>query len=120
MANQAKTVEPPDVVKEFAAEYPEVWDAYNRLGEATAAAGPLEERTQRLLKLAVAIGAQRQGAVNSHVRRALAAGCTPQELIQVGILAIPTVGWPAAFAAICWIKETIGKRSSKLQAPSSK
>jgi alkylhydroperoxidase/carboxymuconolactone decarboxylase family protein YurZ len=110
MAEGAKTVEPPDVVKEFAAEYPEVWETYNRLGEATAAAGPLEEHTQRLLKLAIAIGAQRQGAVNSHARRALAAGCTPQELIHVGILAIPTLGWPAAFAAICWIKEIIARR----------
>jgi alkylhydroperoxidase/carboxymuconolactone decarboxylase family protein YurZ len=109
MAKQAGQVEPPDVVKEFAAEHPEVWEAYNRLGAATAAAGPLDERTQRLIKLAVAIGAQRQGAVNSHVRRALAVGCAPEELIHVGILAIPTLGWPAAFAAICWIKETIAK-----------
>jgi hypothetical protein len=25
---------------------------------------------------------------------------------HVGILAIPTIGWPGAFAAICWIQET--------------
>jgi alkylhydroperoxidase/carboxymuconolactone decarboxylase family protein YurZ len=109
MPERAKSVEPPDVVKEFAAAHPEVWEAYNRLGEVTAA-GPLDERTQRLTKLALAIGAQRQGAVNSHTRRALAAGCTPEELVHVGILAIPTLGWPAAFAAICWIQETIRKQ----------
>jgi alkylhydroperoxidase/carboxymuconolactone decarboxylase family protein YurZ len=103
--------EPPEVVREFAADYPRIWEAYNRLGEATAEAGPLDERTQRLAKLALAIGAQRQGAVNAHVRRALAAGCSPEELIHVGILAIPTLGWPAAFAAICWIHETIRKQA---------
>lgn len=103
----------PPVLEEFAERYPEVWEAYNRLGEATAAAGPLDEKTQRLLKLAIAMGAQRQGAVNSHTRRALAAGCTPEELIHVGILAISTIGWPAAFAAICWIQETVAKQRER-------
>jgi alkylhydroperoxidase/carboxymuconolactone decarboxylase family protein YurZ len=113
MTQRGGSVEPPDVVKRFAAEHPEVWEAYNRLGEATAAAGPLDERMQRLVKLAIAIGSQRQGAVNSHSRRALAAGCSPKEILQVGILAIPTIGWPAAFAAICWMNETIESGSAE-------
>ena len=102
MTKPATTGELPTVLAEFAAQYPQVWEAYNRLGEATAAAGPLDEKTQRLLKLAVAIGSQRQGAVHSHTRRALAAGCTPEELVHVGILAITTIGWSAAFAASGW------------------
>jgi alkylhydroperoxidase/carboxymuconolactone decarboxylase family protein YurZ len=110
MADAKQSRDLPTVVEEFAAEYPQVWDAYNRLGEATSEAGPLDERTRRLIKLALAIGAQRQGAVNSHTRRALTAGCTPGELVHVGILAVPTIGWPGAFAAICWIKETIARR----------
>ena len=73
----------------------------------------MDTKTQRLLKLAIAIGSQRAGAVNSHTRRALKAGCTPDELVHVGILAITTVGWPAAFAAICWIQETIAKQDAK-------
>jgi alkylhydroperoxidase/carboxymuconolactone decarboxylase family protein YurZ len=112
MADAMRPGDLPTVVEEFAAEYPQVWDAYNRLGEATSEAGPLDEKARRLIKLALAIGAQRQGAVNSHTRRALAAGCTPEELIHVGILAIPTIGWPGAFAAICWIKETIARRQT--------
>src|SRR5690349_20799854 len=88
----------PEVVAAFADQYPEVWAAYQRLGAAAGNAGPLNEKTQRLLKLAIAIGAQRQGAVHSHAKRALKAGCTPEELVQVGILAITTVGWPGAFA----------------------
>jgi alkylhydroperoxidase/carboxymuconolactone decarboxylase family protein YurZ len=108
------------VLKEFAAEYPQVWEAYNRLGEATAGAGPLEEKTQRLLKLALAIGAQRQGAVHSHTRRALAAGCTAEELVHVGILAIPTIGWPGAFAALCWIREIIARRQSQRESSPSR
>jgi hypothetical protein len=56
MTKPATTGELPQVLEEFAARYPQVWEAYNRLGEATAAAGPLDEKTQRLLKLAIAIG----------------------------------------------------------------
>jgi AhpD family alkylhydroperoxidase len=104
MAQRANADDLPDIVTQFAGEYPEVWTAYNRLGNASAEAGPLDEKTQRLVKLAVAIGGQRQGAVNSHTRRALAAGCSAEEIVHVGILAITTMGWPAAFAAICWIR----------------
>jgi AhpD family alkylhydroperoxidase len=113
MADGAKAGELPAVLEEFAAQYPQVWDAYNRLGGAAGDAGPLDEKTQRLIKLAIAIGGQRQGAVNSHTRRALAAGCTPQELMHTGILAITTLGWPAAFAAICWMKETMEKQTRR-------
>ncbi len=105
MANK----ELPEVLQEFATKYPQVWEAYNRLGEATAQAGPLDERTQRLVKLAIAIGAGREGAVHSHARRALKAGIAPEELIHVGLLAITTIGWSGAFAAITWIMDVLPK-----------
>jgi 4-carboxymuconolactone decarboxylase len=108
----------PDVVAAFAERYPEVWEAYDRLGAAAGAAGPLDEKTQRLVKLAIAIGAQRQGAVHSHAKRALKAGCTPEELVQVGILAVTTIGWPGAFAAICWINDIVARvEARKDQGP---
>lgn len=115
MTKPATPAELPAVLEEFASRHPQVWDAYNRLGEATSAAGPLDEKSQRLVKLAIAIGSQRQGAVHSHTRRALAAGCSPEELLHVGILAITTVGWPAAFAAICWIQDTVVKQNRSVE-----
>jgi alkylhydroperoxidase/carboxymuconolactone decarboxylase family protein YurZ len=113
MADQVNLSELPDVLAEFAGEYPHVWAAYNRMGNAVAEAGPLDDKTQRLAKLAIAIGSQRQGAVHSHTRRALAAGCSPEEIIHVGILAITTIGWPGAFAAICWMKDTLAKQKKR-------
>ncbi|NCO32957.1 MAG: hypothetical protein AUJ92_09685 [Armatimonadetes bacterium CG2_30_59_28] len=103
----------PGVLAKFAEAYPDVWEAYNNLGAAIACAGPLDEKTQRLVKLAIAIGSGRQGAVNAHTRRALKAGLAPEELVHVGILAVTTNGWPSAFAAICWINETIEKQRRK-------
>lgn len=103
----------PNVVEEFSKDQPAVWEAYNRLGEAVAEAGPIDAKTQRLLKLAIAIGAGREGAVRSHARRGLKAGLTPEELQQTALLGITTVGWPRAFATHCWISEVIEKSQSK-------
>ncbi|MCS6817059.1 MAG: carboxymuconolactone decarboxylase family protein [Acidobacteriota bacterium] len=105
MVNQENEL--PQALREFAQKYPQVWEAYNQLGKAAAEAGPLDERTQRLVKLALAIGAGRQGAVHSHARRALKAGVSADELIHVGLLAITTIGWSGAFAAITWMMDVL-------------
>jgi alkylhydroperoxidase/carboxymuconolactone decarboxylase family protein YurZ len=118
MAEQPEPKDLPPVLAEFAAQHPEVWEAYLRLGEASTAAGPLDEKTQRLAKLAIAVGSQRQGAVTSHTKRALQSGCAPEALRHVGILAVTTVGWPGAFAAICWINEAIARFNPPAQAGS--
>ncbi len=95
----------PPFVEKIAQRYPEIWEAYNALGKAAAGAGPLDAKTERLVKLALATGAGLQGAVHSHARRGLAAGLTGEELEQVGLLAITTVGWPSAMAALSWIQD---------------
>ena len=64
----------PSAAEAIAREHPAVWRAYSALGKATSEAGPLNGATLRLVKLALAIGASREGAVHSHTRRALAEG----------------------------------------------
>jgi alkylhydroperoxidase/carboxymuconolactone decarboxylase family protein YurZ len=86
-------------------QYPEVWDAYAELGRACAEAGPLDDRTRRLVKLALAVGARSEGAVHSHVRRAADEGIEPEALKQVAMLAIPTLGLPTGVAALTWIED---------------
>jgi alkylhydroperoxidase/carboxymuconolactone decarboxylase family protein YurZ len=95
----------PRIVEKFARERPRIWEAYNQLGEAAAEAGPLDARTQRLVKVALAVGGGLEGAVHSHVRRGLSAGLTKEEIEHVALLAITTVGWPSAIAALSWIEE---------------
>ena len=97
----------PSVVDEFAKEQPVVWEAYNQLGKAAAEAGPLDSKTRRLIKLAIAVGAGREGAVRAHARRGRKMGIAEDELEHVAMLAITTAGWPAAFAARCWIRDPI-------------
>ena len=85
--------------------HPAIWEAYSKLGEACAHAGPLDAQTIRLVKLALAIGAASEGATHSHVRRAVDEGLSKQSIKQVAMLAIPTLGFPRANAALTWIED---------------
>jgi AhpD family alkylhydroperoxidase len=97
----------PSRWEEFANSYPEVWRAFCELGEASADAGPLDERTRRLVKLAIAVGKGSEGAVHSHVRRAVAEGLTAEELRHVAVLAITTLGFSSAMAALSWMDDIL-------------
>ncbi len=95
----------PSGAGKVATDYPAVWDAFSRLGKACSESGPLDVRTRRLVKLALAVGAGSEGAVHSHMRRALREGVEPEALKQVAMLAIPTIGLPAGVAALTWIED---------------
>lgn len=101
---------PPSGAGIFAREFPEAWTAYEALGKACAEAGPLDGRERRLLKLALAIGAGSEGAVHSHARQALAEGLSAEELKQVALLSITTLGFPAAMKGFSWIRDILEDR----------
>ncbi len=101
----------PPLVQDVAARYPAVWEAFNRLGDSVASAGPLDDKTQRLVKLAIAVGAGLQGGLHSHVRRGLAEGIAPEEMRHVALLAITTVGWPSAMARLSWMEDIFDERA---------
>jgi alkylhydroperoxidase/carboxymuconolactone decarboxylase family protein YurZ len=99
---------------DFTAKYPNVADAYERLGKEVHAAGPLTERERALVKLAISIGAGLEGGAHSHARKALGAGLSKDELYHVALLAIQTIGFPSAMAALSWIDDVVkGKKTKK-------
>ncbi len=99
----------PSRAGQLASENPELWEAYQALGKACAEAGPLDDRTRRIVKLALAVGVRSEGAVHSHARRGIGEGLSPDELRHVAALAIPTIGFPAAVAALTWIEDVLDK-----------
>jgi AhpD family alkylhydroperoxidase len=101
----------PKHYRNFIENYPEVAKAYEALGNAVHTAGPLDSKTRALIKLAISIGARLEGAVHSHVRKALEAGCTPEEIRQVALLSLPTIGLPSMMAALSWIDDIIEKKN---------
>ena len=100
-----KIEELPSGAGEVARAYHAVWDAYAALGKATAEAGPLDQKTRRLVKLALSIGASSEGAVHSHTRRAIEEGVSKDQLKQVALLAIATLGLPQAVKGLTWIED---------------
>jgi alkylhydroperoxidase/carboxymuconolactone decarboxylase family protein YurZ len=97
--------QPPSSHRRFTRRFPTLARAWE-LANAEAATGPLDARTERLVKLAVAVGAQRESAVHSAVRKALDEGVTLAEMEQVVPLAATTIGFAASVAAWSWIRET--------------
>ncbi len=97
----------PGVYVRFRERYPDVAQALDGLGKATEDGGGLDARSQRLVKLGIAIGALAEGAVRSNVRKARAAGVSDGEIRQTALLAISTAGFPTAIAALAWIDEVL-------------
>ena len=95
---------PPAAHQRFVRRFPRLgkaWDLVNQEG----GEGPLDAKTQRLLKLGIAIGAMREGAVHSGVRKARDAGASLAEMEQVVALAASTIGFPSAVAVWSWVRE---------------
>ena len=99
-----KQPEPPKAYTTFVERFPKLGEAWERIAEA-GQEGPLDERTQRLIRLGVAIGALREGAIRSSVRKALAMGIDRQAIEQVIALGAGTIGLPSAVAVHSWIND---------------
>jgi alkylhydroperoxidase/carboxymuconolactone decarboxylase family protein YurZ len=99
----------PAIYMHVREQYPEVAEALDQLARVSEGAGPLDDRSCRLVKLGIAIGALAEGAVRSNARKALDIGVTPTEIRHAAVLAITTRGFPAAVAALAWIDETLGR-----------
>ena len=97
----------PDIYVNFRVQFPQVAEAQDRLAAEVDAAGPLDERTSRLVKLGIAVGSLSEGAVRSNVRKALTAGATVDEVTHVVLLSMTTRGFPAAVAAWGWVREVL-------------
>ena len=100
---------PPKAYETFVKRYPKLGEAWEKISEA-GRDGPLDGKTTRLIKLAIAIGAMREGAVHSGVRKALAAGIPVEEIEQVVALGASTLGMPSTVAIFSWVHDEIDKR----------
>src|SRR2546429_10025965 len=93
----------PKPIEEIRKLYPTVWKAFNDLGDRCHEAGPLDEKSRRLVKLALSIGAGLEGATHSAVRSARKAGIKQEEIDHVAVLAGRTFGPPSPTPGFTWI-----------------
>jgi 4-carboxymuconolactone decarboxylase len=103
----------PQTYEDFIKKFPKIFDDYRQLGKSCREEGPLNEKCQDLVKLGIAIGANSRGAVMSSIRKALASGANPEEIIHVVLLSLTTTGFPNMIAAMGWANEVLGKHTQK-------
>jgi len=99
----------PKRFKKFKEDFPKVAEAYEALGDAVHASGPLDNKTRALVKLGISAGARLEGGFHSHVRKAIDAGVTKEEMVHAVMLALPTIGLPSMMAALSWIDDVVEK-----------
>lgn len=100
----------PGIYTQFTESFPDVAEAHGALARTIRDRNPFDDKTDRLIKLAVAVGAEAEGAVRSNVRKALGAGATLDEIHSVALAAITTYGFPSAVAALGWIEDVTRAR----------
>lgn len=103
----------PKRYQQFLNDHPEVAQAYAEFGKAAGRAGPLDDKTRALIKLAISIGARMEGATRSHAHKAREAGASAEELRHVAILSAPTIGFPNMMAGLCVVNDVIAEEDTK-------
>jgi 4-carboxymuconolactone decarboxylase len=99
---------PPRFYTQFMEKYPEIGRKYEELGNAIHANGPLSDRERALIKMAVSGSHLFHSAFKSHIRKAVEAGVSREEMEQVALLMLPTVGFPTTMAMLGMIEDQLG------------
>jgi AhpD family alkylhydroperoxidase len=86
------------------------FEALDNLGKIVKDEGPIDEKTAHLIQLAAATALRAEGSVHSHVRRALEAGASPDEIYHAILVLTTTVGFPAVAAALSWADDLLLKK----------
>ena len=102
----------PKSYRQMHDQYPAYMAAYETLGQAAREAGPLDDKTIALTKLAISIGAGLEGATRSHCRKALEVGCGADDLRHVVLLAAPTIGFPTMMRARSWVEDVLARHEA--------
>ena len=91
-------------------KHEEFIQAVETFGKTIKEQGPLDEKTGHLIQLAAAIAIHSEGAVHSHVRRAIDSGATVSEIYHAIVLLTSTLGFPTVSAALSWAEDILPKK----------
>ncbi|MBI5740406.1 MAG: carboxymuconolactone decarboxylase family protein [Nitrospirae bacterium] len=100
----------PKMYTDIRKRYNKLSKAVENLGKTARSIGPVNEKTSHLIQLAAAAAIRSEGSVHSHVRRAIEAGATRDEVYHTLILLTSTIGFPAVSAAMSWTDDVLLNR----------
>ncbi len=97
----------PETFQGLSQRHKTLLDAVESLGRAAKQSGPIDEKTAQLIQLAAAASSRSEGAVHSHVRRALQAGANAEEIEHAIVLLTSTIGFPSVAATLSWVGDIV-------------
>lgn len=100
----------PDHYLRIKDRYPEYNSVLGELGKIIRESGPIEHKNSHLIQLAASAAIRSEGAVHSHVRRAVKAGATADEIYHALILLTSVIGFPSVAAAISWADDVLQEK----------
>lgn len=103
----------PDQYVSIKTRFKKYYEASDNLGKAARESGPIDDKTGHLIQLGAAAAIRSEGSVHSHVRRALEAGATADEIHHAIILLSSTIGFPTVSAALSWADDVIKGRGKQ-------
>ena len=102
--NQEKRSQLPGTYRNLQDAFPEITAAHDQMASAVEHSGPLDSKTCALIKIGVSVGAGLESALRSHVRRAMQAGASEEEIVQAIFQGMNTIGFPKTVAAWSWAR----------------
>jgi len=106
------TKKTPSAYRRLKVQHADYMSALEALGTAARHAGPLDEKVTQLVQLGAAAAIHSEGAIHSHVRRALELGASAQEIRHALLCITSTIGFPTVRAALSWADDVIGKAAA--------
>jgi alkylhydroperoxidase/carboxymuconolactone decarboxylase family protein YurZ len=91
-------------------QFGKAMNTHQKMGQQLLEAGPVGKKQAQLIQLAAAAAVRSEGAVHSHVKRALEAKAKPAEIYHTLVLVTSTIGFPAVSAALSWARDVIEKK----------
>ena len=93
------------IVSQFKEEFPEIHAKQETLGkEVHEKGGPLDEKSRWLIKMAISDACNHKRALETHIRKARAAGINEDEIKHALLFLIPTAGFPVFMKSYAVLK----------------
>lgn len=83
----------PSTLRKFIQRNPKIWESHEALGLACKQAGPLPEKQNEFIKMAIAASQTLETAFKTHARKAAQAGASSDEMEHVVIQLLPIWDW---------------------------
>ena len=87
--------------------YSKIAQGFDQFASECSMAGPLDKKTQKLVKLGVAVGIGSEGDVQNLTIQALEDGVRPDEIRHAVLLSATTAGFPGMIVAMQWVEDII-------------